>query len=333
MKVVLFYRKPYEDYHHSIEELFGVIQDNLPKDINHSAYVMKYKSQGFIKRFRNCIDVIRKQGDINHITGDVHYIAAFLKKKKTLLTIHDVEVLKRTSGLSGKILKYIWFTMPSKRVKYVTAISEFTKKELLKFVKIDPEKIVVIYDCFKSEMTYSPKEFNTQKPIVLQVGTMQHKNLERVAEALKGMDIKLSILGKLNEKQTVMLKEHGIDYENHFGLPYKEVVELYRKCDFLVFASLYEGFGLPILEAQATGRPVITSTEASMPEVAGDAALLVDPYDARQIRQAIEKVISDEKLRKELIDKGIENIKRFTPEKIAENYASLYRKTYAECKS
>ena len=148
MKVVLFYRKPFEDYHHSIEELFGVIQDNFPADIDHTAYVMKYESQGFVKRLKNCLDVRNKQGNINHITGDVHYIAAFLKKKKTILTIHDVEVLKRTKGITFKILKYFWFTMPSRNVKYVTAISEFTKKELLKFVKIDPEKVIVIYDCF-----------------------------------------------------------------------------------------------------------------------------------------------------------------------------------------
>ena len=96
---------------------------------------------------------------------------------------------------------------------------------------------------------------------------------------------------------------------------------------------MYEGFGLPILEAQATGRPVITSNEASMPEVAGDAAILVNPYEVVEIKEAVEKIISDKKLREDLIKKGIENIKRFTPEKIAENYASLYRKTFNEYKS
>ena len=91
------------------------------------------------------------------------------------------------------------------------------------------------------------------------------------------------------------------------------------------FCSLLEGFGLPILEAQATGRPVITSNLSSMPEVAGNGALLVDPYDVNAIRKGILRIIQDGALRENLIVKGLENVKRFSPQKVADAYVELYR--------
>ena len=99
--------------------------------------------------------------------------------------------------------------------------------------------------------------------------------------------------------------------------------------DLLVFVSTYEGFGLPILEAQATGRPVITSNVLSMPEVAGDSACLVDPFDVSSIRKGILKVINDPAYREKLIKRGFENVKRFQPDKIAEQYADIYRGLFA----
>ena len=93
----------------------------------------------------------------------------------------------------------------------------------------------------------------------------------------------------------------------------------------LVFVSTYEGFGLPILEAEATGRPVLTSNIMAMPEVAGDGACLVDPYNITAIRKGTLKVINDSSYRKELVQHGFENVKRFRPEKIAAQYVELYK--------
>jgi glycosyltransferase involved in cell wall biosynthesis len=95
-------------------------------------------------------------------------------------------------------------------------------------------------------------------------------------------------------------------------------------CDLLVFASTFEGFGLPIVEAQATGRPVVTSNIMSMPEVAGDAACLVDPFNVSSIREGVLKVINDSDYRNALVKAGFENVKRFQPEQIARQYAELY---------
>ncbi len=325
IRVVYFFRKPFTDYF-SIEELFGFIQKGLPKNIDFSNYYLKRASKGFKNRFLSCFEVISKQGQINHITGDVHFIAFLMKKKRTVLTIHDLEVLKRLSGMARKIIKLFWFTLPAKRVRYITVISEFTKQELLKEIDIDPEKVVVIHDCVAPFITFVPKEFNAEKPNILHIGTAHNKNLERLIQAISGLPVKLTILGHLRDQHPALLKKHDIEFENFFNLPFQGVVERYREADLVSFCSLYEGFGLPIIEANATGRPVITSNRTSMPEVAGDAALLVDPENVAEIREAILRVINDEKLRNDLIEKGLNNVKRFSKEFIGQKFADLYEK-------
>ena len=121
-----------------------------------------------------------------------------------------------------------------------------------------------------------------------------------------------------------MLEETGISYENYFNLPYDEVIQQYELCDMVCFASTYERFGMPIIEGNAVGRPVVAGNVASMPEVAGNAACLVDPYDIESIRAGILKVIADGGYREEPIENGLENVKRFNPEKIVREYVKVY---------
>jgi len=307
MKVVFFFRKPFMHYHHSIEELFGNIMKYLPKKINNSSYVMKWNSKGILRRLLIALDVITKQGDINHITGDIHFIAYFLSKKKTILTIHDLGILNRGNKLKRKLIKFFWFTLPSMRVNKVTVISESIKNELIQHIPRVKDKVVVVHDCISTGIQFQPKKSLERKPILLQVGTMPNKNIENIIRAIDGLHVKILILGKLSDTYKILLENHNIDYENHYDLEYREVLDLYKRTDILLFASLYEGFGLPILEANAIGRPVITSNVASMPEVGGDAALYID-----------------EELRKSLIELGLQNVRRFSPESIASRYSELY---------
>jgi glycosyltransferase involved in cell wall biosynthesis len=331
IKVVFFFRKPFTDYF-SIEELFGSIQSALPKNIAFKNVYMKWPSKGLLLRFRNAWESVGKQMDVNHITGDVHYIAAFLSKKKTILTIHDLEVLKRLKGLSRAVIKFFWFTMPAMRVKYITVISQYTKDQLLKEIRIRPEKVVVIHNSVNPAINWSPKPFNTQCPNILHIGTGHNKNLERLIEALQGLNVKLTIIGHIKEHQKEMLTRFGINYQNFFNLPFAEVVRCYQESDIVSFTSLYEGFGLPIIEANAVGRPVLTSNTTSMPEVAGEAALIVDPEKLDQIRDAIVRLLNDAQLRENLVEKGRENVKRFLPAAIAQKYADLYAKVVQEYK-
>ncbi len=325
IKVTYFFRKPFKDYF-SIEHLFGFIRSALPEYIEHESYYLKRISKGLVNRVLSCFEVIGKQNQVNHITGDVHFIAFLMKKQRTVLTIHDLEVLKRLKGLQRFIVKLFWFSLPVKRVNYITVISEFTKQAFLKVVPVRPEKVVVIYDCVSPDIKPFPAAFNKEKPNIMHIGTAHNKNLERLIEALDGMHVTLTVVGRLRDHHKALLLHHKIDYQNFVNLPYAEVIQRYREADIVAFVSLYEGFGLPIIEAQSVGRPVITSNVTSMPEVANDSALLVNPEDVEEIRQGIEKLIMDEKLRKDLVNKGFENVKRFTPKAIAQQYADLYEK-------
>ena len=147
----------------------------------------------------------------------------------------------------------------------------------------------------------------------------------RLAEALRDISCHLRIVGELTPKQIAVLPECGIQYSFVSNVSDVQIVEEYQRCDMLVFVSIYEGFGLPILEAQATGRPVVASNIMSMPEVAGDTACLVDPFDVAAIRDGILKVIGDPMYCEELVRGGFENVERFRPKKIAAQYVELYK--------
>jgi glycosyltransferase involved in cell wall biosynthesis len=324
IKTAFFFRKPFPGYH-SMEELFDNIIKHLPGDIEPQRNESRFLSSGLLKRIYNIVEARFRQAEVNHITGDIHYIAALLKKQKTILTIHDLEIIKRSRYIKRNLLLFFWFYLPVKRVRYITVISEFTKKELQQFIHIPSHKIRVIPDCIPGKIDYCPKPFNTLYPVILQIGTKPHKNIPHLVEAIKNIPCKLIIIGKLDDDLTALLKWDHIDYENYVDLKYEEVIELYKRSDMLAFVSKYEGFGLPILEAQAIGRPIITSNVASMPEAAGDGALLVDPFDIKAIRKAVKQIINDSVLREQLIAKGLENIKHFTPDAVAKEYAKLYR--------
>ena len=323
-RIIFFNRKPFTDYH-SIENLFETIQNKLPKTIPVTNYTLSYYSSGLLNRIRACFEVINKQGDINHITGDVHFISYFLKKQKTILTIHDLVPLKNNIGIRRALLKYFWFVLPAQRVRFLTVISNFTKEELLKEIKVNPSKIKVIMNPVSEKIKFTPKKFIIENPILLQVGTAKNKNLTRLIAAVHNLDISLYILGNLSAEQKNNLKEKNIRYKNFYNLNFDEVINLYKQADIICFASLYEGFGLPIVEGQATGRPVITSNICSMPEVAGNGALFIDPYSIVEYRKAILSLIADEDLRNDLIDKGRVNVLRFDNQTISNAYLTLYK--------
>ncbi|MEI7499065.1 MAG: glycosyltransferase family 1 protein [Bacteroidota bacterium] len=330
MRTVFFFRKANAPWHHSIEELFDTIIAALPAQVGSSRYVMKHNSIGLWKRIFNAIDSAFHQAEVNHITGDVHYIAVFMKKRKTILTIHDLRILSSGGGLRLAVLKFFWFTMPAMRVRYITVISEFIKQELIQKTGINAEKILVVHDCISSDIKPFPREFNDACPVIIQIGTTPNKNLHRVIPALEGLNLKLVIIGKLTDEHTALLTKYGIRYENFFNLPYNEVLDHYRNADIVLFASLYEGFGLPILEANAIGRPVITGNNTSLPEVAGDAAMVIDVENTEAIREAVIQLINDSTLRNTLIIKGFKNVKRFQPEEIGMQFATIYEQLLKE---
>lgn len=328
--VTFFQRKARSVGNYSVEFIFEDVRNRLKDKIDATVFHSNYESTGFFKRLYNCVEAARNQGAVNHVTGDINYIGLFLNRKKTIHTILDCVFVASTSGIKRAVLKYFWLNVPVKRSKYITAISTATKDEILKYVKCDPGKIIVIPVAISDRFKRADKIFNKNCPVILQIGTAPNKNIPRLISALKGMNCCLHIVGKQNEEYERLLKENNIQYKYQWGLSDQEMIQKYEEADIISLVSTYEGFGMPILEAQAIGRPVITSNILSMPEVAGDAACLVDPFDEEAIGKNILKIIEDDHYRNGLIERGFENIKRFDPQAIAMQYFDLYQKIMAQ---
>jgi glycosyltransferase involved in cell wall biosynthesis len=208
----------------------------------------------------------------------------------------------------------------------VTAISEETKRQLERYFPASKGKIEVIPNCVDPAFgeNYRSAGASGGELRVLQVGTGWNKNLERVAAAAAGLRVRLRIIGPLSERQRALLRSLDLCWTSAQQLSEAEIIAEYRESDLFVFASTYEGFGLPIVEAQAIGLPVITSSLAPMTEVAGNAALFVDPYEEKEIRAALEKLLRSPDLARRLSEQGRRNAGRFDAQVVADRYADVY---------
>jgi len=325
MKITYYFRHPSPVFH-SIEEQFFTMQEKLPGSATFQNVFAKYPSKGLFKRIFITISSAFSQSGVNHITGDIHFVAAFLKKERTVLTIHDIGSVLKSGGVKQKILKFFWFTLPAKRVRFITVISEFTKQQLLETIKINPGKVFVIPDCVSPEIQYDIKEFNEEFPTILQVGTKDNKNLPNLISAVADIKCKLDIIGKLTNKQEKLLNEKNITYTNSYNLEYSEIIQKYKNADIVNFVSDYEGFGVPILEAQATGRVVITSNISPMKEVAGKNSVLISPNNSTELNLKIKQIISDANYRINAIEAGTLNVKKYSAKAVAQMYFDIYKK-------
>jgi glycosyltransferase involved in cell wall biosynthesis len=325
-----FYRHPLTGYF-SIEKLFKGIGQQVSgmysRQFTVKELVMPYPS-GSRHLLSNILYTKKSQGAINHITGDIHYaLLGCSRKNVNILTVHDCVVLHRYSSVNPRywILKWLWYDLPVKKADAITVISENTRSELLHFTNCDPAKIRVIPNFVDPAFQPHPFQFNRDKPRILFVGSTSNKNLERVIAAISGLGVELDIVGDLTEEHRRLLAVYHIDYHQSTGLTQEALIGKYIGCDLLAFPSTYEGFGLPIVEAQAIGRPVLTSNISPMKEVSGGAACLVDPYDIESIREGIGRILDDGEYRKKIVEEGFRNIERFRLNRVADQYAVLYQ--------
>lgn len=327
-RITHFMRRPRQNVF-SIERLYEDVRGAMPEDCGVSVWTCRNPSTGVWPRLKDVWAARNAQSEVNHVTGDVHYLTFLLDRNRTVLTVHDLVSLERLKGVRRWVLWLLWYWLPVRRSRAIVTISETTRKALQDSVRCDPAKIHVIHNNVSDEFQPTPQPFNDTTPCILQIGTKPNKNLERVAAALQGISCRLSIVGPLGQAQADMLRRYGIEFENHVGLSREELVQQYVKSDMLIFASTYEGFGLPILEAQAVGRPVVTSNLSSMPEVAGGSACLVDPLNVESIRAGILSVINNPSHRALLIEAGLRNVQQFRAAAVAQKYAKLYREIAA----
>ncbi len=283
-----------------------------------------------------------------------------LSTVRTVFTLHDLIFLFHPETHKPLNRWFLTLMMPRflRAADAIIAVSECTKRDAVRFYGIPEEKITVIYEGVSSR--FRPVDPETVQAIrakyglperfILYLGTIEpRKNLTVLLEALHHLlatcalqpaicddlqpatcDLRLVVVGKkgwLYEGFFRRLRELGLEERVLFTgyVPDEDLPALYSAADLFVFPSLYEGFGLPVLEAMACGVPVVCSRTSSLPEVAGDAALLVDPTDIRALAAAMERILADQTLRATLRARGLARARCFTWEEAARRTLAVYR--------
>jgi glycosyltransferase involved in cell wall biosynthesis len=284
-----------------------------------------------------------------------HYVLPPLVTCSSIVTIHDCIHLMFPEYLPGRLaLGYARASMAiaARRATRILTVSESSKRDIVRLVDAAPEKIDVIYNAYDERFSCEPREedvvrvrerYQLQDQFVLYAGNVKpHKNVERLIEAMqiahaRGLDhLKLVVIGEDLSKGASLRRavhRHNLHkYVRFLGyLPESTLAVMYRLAGVFVFPSLYEGFGLPPLEAMASGTPVVTSNVSSLPEVAGAAAVLVNPLDPGEIADGIYRVLTDESLRRDLRAKGLVRASEFSWETSARRVREIYALAGAPC--
>ncbi|MFT6286154.1 MAG: glycosyltransferase involved in cell wall biosynthesis [Alcanivorax sp.] len=308
----------------SIERVFRDVRAEMPAEVEVVEHRNAHLSQGVLPRLKDALTARKASRAVNHVVGDVHYLTYFLPRRRTILTVHDTILVDRERGLKRIVLWFFWFWLPVRRSNRITAISEKSRQRLLELVSVDPTRVLVIPDPVSPEFTPQPPGPRRGPFRLLHIGGKANKNLERLVRALNGLEVELTVIGHLSAVQKDLVAVHIAHHRLLENLDDKSLRAEYARAEALVFVSLDEGFGLPILEAQASGRPVLTSARAPMNEVAGGAALLVDPENVESMRGGVRRLISDPALRASLVERGFINAVRFSVGNVARQYADLY---------
>jgi len=324
------FRKKRDLGNFSIEQSFREVANAWPEKPTPKLIEATHFSEGWRSRWKIIRQARAINTDILHITGDIHFAALAWPKwrrnrPQVILSIHDIGFVHDHKGWKRWLMKKIWITWPLRCVDQLITVSEATKKAVLREAPgFSPGRITVIPTVVPQHFHPRLAEPQNAKPVALHIGLADNKNLRRHAEALQRLNIHLRIIGEPSEADTLLLKQLKIEYSAQSKLTDVEMQHAYATSDFLLFASTLEGFGMPIIEAQMVGLPVITSNIDPMREVAGAGALLCNPLETESIRQAVAELIQNESNQKQLIEAGRENHKRYSPAKVAVELTALY---------
>jgi glycosyltransferase involved in cell wall biosynthesis len=283
-----------------------------------------------------------------------HYVVSPLTTCPYVVTIHDCIHLRFPQYLpnaAARLYARSMMTMAARRARRILTVSQASKEDILHYLNVPPDKVEVIYNAIDETITAPPsadeltrvcQRFQLTSPYILYTGNIKpHKNVDRLIEAYSILrrrgyeDVKLLIIGDdISKYPNLRRLVHRFQLHQHvrfFGFVSESMLAvLYRMAAMFVFPSLCEGFGLPPLEAMAAGAPVITSKVSSLPEVVGDAALLVDPMDAGAIADAMARVLGDEALRHDLIRRGHERVRAFSWARSVGRVREVYGEVLAE---
>jgi glycosyltransferase involved in cell wall biosynthesis len=289
--------------------------------------------------------LLMEHADLFH---EPHYVLPPLVPCRSVVTIHDCIHLMFPQYLPNRIAygyarASLWAA--ARRAERILTVSETSKADILRYCDVPADRIVVVHNAIDDRFNTPPtaeaiqrvrERYQLDGPFALYVGNIKpHKNLERLIDAFhivlrSGYErLRLLIIGDQISKYP-RLRRAVDKYKLHKHVRFLGFVQddtlaaLYRLATVFVFPSIYEGFGLPPLEAMASGTPVVTSNTSSLPEVAGDAAVLVDPYSAESIADGITQVLSDESLRQQMSAKGLARAREFSWESSVQRIRDVY---------
>lgn len=330
MRILYIYRHPAMGF--SIGKVMRPIERAMRQHAEVEAIylpVPNYSPRGLWRNIQAARRAVHKgHYDIVHITGAEHYLLPFLPRgPKKVVTVHDMGFL--TVLHSSRLVymgKWLLFAKTVALADKVVFISHKSRQETEQLVSIDATRAHVIPNLVGEEYHYVPKEINTACPTILHIGTLARKNLRNTLIALQDFPHKLRVIGKVDDTLRAQLDAGKWPYTYAHGLTDEEIVREYEQCDIVNFPSLYEGFGMPILEGQAVGRPVVTSRIAPMDEVAGEGAVLVDPHDPQSILNGYKEAVATWPA---LVQKGLENVRHYQIAHITEQYLALYKELNA----
>jgi glycosyltransferase involved in cell wall biosynthesis len=269
-------------------------------------------------------------------------------RARTVLTVHDLSFVRVPEYAHPSVHEYLVHSVPrsAQRADLILAVSAATRQDVVELLGVPEGRVQVIYEgvdgrfrSVEDEQTLAAvrRRYNLERPFVLGLGTLEpRKNFRGLVEAFarlrerRHLEHELVIVGRkgwLYEPIFERVQELGVERQVRFlGFAADEdLPAIYTLASCLAYPSFYEGFGLPVLEAMACGTPVVTSHSSSLPEVAGSAALLVDPHDADSLADALDRVVFDDGLRAELRAAGLERARRFTWERAAQELVAAYR--------
>jgi len=303
------------------------------------------ESRGALWQIRAFFDLMKHPVDVFFAPTSYILPAILPKKIKTVVVIHDLVafLFPSTHNRKAVFIEKLLLKRTLKRASRVIAVSNSTKEDILSMFKfVEKSKIAVVHNASSENFKIIPREdlqsfidsTNLPEKFFLAVGTIiPRKNYITIIKAFAKIHVDypkhhLLIVGKngwdFEDVYSEIAKNHLKDYVHVLGyLSEESLIGLYNLATVLVFPSLYEGFGIPILEAMKCGCPVITANNSSLPEVAGDASILIDPKDTSALAEAMKAIAVDKELRQKLVAKGLERAKRFSWEDAGKKTAEV----------
>ena len=296
---------------------------------------------------------VKKSGiDVLHSPG---YTAPAMVSCPSIVTICDMNYAYYPEDWAKLSLLFLKILVPlaARKSDKIVALSQNSKRDIVKILEVPEDKVRVIY-LSGNEICYSVahdetinqrtqelgERYGIRGEFILTVAASHpHKNLERLIEAygilrerklVKHQLVLVGMKGRANHRLTDLVAELSLQEAVIFTgwVPDEHMPLLYSAADLFVFSSLFEGFGIPVLEAMACGTPVVSSNATSLPEVVGDAGVLVDPYDIEGMAEAMYEVLSNDALRDALVTKGLDRVKMFSWERTARETLAVYEELY-----